>query len=181
MPITTFATNLLNVLSEARSADVALREIDEVRKMVAGPGVFSIQLNVTTARDPSNELRLQRFYSSAAAEWPVKGVKRKTLTPWTETIFVRGLPFVSEGAVALANAFDDYEQMKAIGIRSAVNVPLLKNNLCYATFNVFGTHDQWQPHELLGIRLLALTAARWVEPVPDLMYTFNRKAAVPTA
>jgi hypothetical protein len=181
MPITTFASNLLDALGEARSADVALRQIDHVRRLIAGPGIFSIQLNVTTARDPGNEVRLQRFYSSAAARWPVNGVKRKTFTPWTETLFVRGQPFVAEGAEALARAFDDYEQMKPLGIDTVVNVPLLRDNLCYATFNVFGTRGRWQPHEVLGIRLLALAAARWVAPVPDLMYRFDTEAAAAAA
>ena len=181
MPITTLASNLLEALDEARSAEVALRQIDQVRRLIAGPGIFSIQLNVTTARDPGNEVRLQRFYSSAAARWPVNGVKRKTFTPWTETLFVRGQPFVAEGADALARAFDDYEQMKPLGIDTVVNVPLLRDNLCYATFNVFGTRGRWQPHEVLGIRLLALAAARWLAPAPDLMYRFDTEAAAAAA
>jgi hypothetical protein len=181
MALTTFASNFLDALGEARSADVALRQIDQVRRLIAGPGIFSIQLNVTTARDPGNEVRLQRFYSSAAARWPVNGVKRKTLTPWTETLFVRGQPFVAEGADALARAFDDYEQMQPLGIDTVVNVPMLTDNLCYATFNVFGTRGRWQPHEVLGIRLLALAAARWVAPAPDLTYHFDREAAAAAA
>ena len=181
MSMTALATNLLDSLGEARSADAALKLIDQVRRIVAGPGIFSIQLNVTTARDPGNELRLRRFYSSAAGRWPVDGVKRKTWSPWTETIFVRCQPFVGEGAEALGAAFDDYAQMQAVGLYSAVNVPLLKDNLCYATFNVFGTRARWQPDELLGIRLLALAAQRWVAPAPDLMYRFDKEAAASTA
>ena len=179
MAMTTLASNLLDALDEARSADVALGQIDQVRRVVAGPGIFSIQLNVTTARDPHNELRLQRFYASpsAAPRWPVNGVKRKTFTAWTETLFVRGRPFVAAGDDALSRAFDDYGQMKTLGINAVVNVPLLRDNLCYATFNVFGMNGPWQPQQVLGIRLLALAAARWVAPAPDLMYSFDREAA----
>jgi hypothetical protein len=183
MVVTTFAANLLDALGEARSADAALAQIDQLRRVIAGPGIFSVQLNVTTARDPRNELRLQRFYASpsAATRWPVNGVKRKTLTPWTDTLFVRGQPFVAAGADALARAFDDYEQMQAIGIDAVVNVPMLKGNVCYATFNVFGTSGPWQPHQVLALRLLALTAARWVAPAPDLMYTFDTEGAAQAA
>jgi hypothetical protein len=181
MVMTTLASNLLDALGEARSVEAALQQVDQVRRLIAGPGIFSIQLNVTTARDPSNELRLRRFYSSAATRWPVNGVKRKTFTPWTEMLFVRGQPFVAEGADALARAFDDYEQMKPLGIDTVVNVPLLRDNLCYATFNVFGTRGRWQPHEVLGIRLLALATARWVAPAPDLMYRFDSEAAAEAA
>jgi hypothetical protein len=183
MEMTTLASNLLDALGEARSAEAAFERVDHVRRVIAGPGIFSIQLNVTTARDPHNELRLQRFYASpaAAVRWPVNGTKRKTFTPWTETLFVRGQPFVAAGAEAMARAFDDYDQMKALGIDAVVNVPLLKGNLCYATFNVFGTGGQWQPHQVLGLRLLALAAARWVTPAPELMYTFDSEAAAQAA
>jgi hypothetical protein len=183
MMTTTYASNLLDVLGEARSADSALAQIDQIRRVIAGPGIFSIQLNVTTTRDPRNELLLQRFYASpsAAGRWPVNGVKRKTFTPWTETLFVRGLPFVAAGADAMARAFDDYDQMQALGINTVVNVPLLRDNLVYATFNVFGTSGQWQQHQVLGLRVLALAAARWVKPAPDLMYHFDTEAAVQAA
>ncbi|MBC5767723.1 GAF domain-containing protein [Ramlibacter albus] len=184
MVMTALASNLLDALGEARDADTALELIDHARRVIAGPGIFSIQVNVTTARDPKGELRLQRFYASpaAAVRWPVNGVKRKTYTPWTETLFVRGQPFVAAGADTMARAFDDYDQMKAMDIDSVVNVPLMKGNLCYATFNVFGTKGEWQPHQVLALRLLALAAARWVPPAADLMYSFdNHEAAAQAA
>ena len=173
--LTTLALNWLDALGEARTAEAALEQIDQIRQAIAGPGIFSIQRNVTTACDPRNELRLQRFYASPAAamRWPVNGVKRKTFTHWTETLFVRGQPFVAAGEDAMARAFEDYDQMKALGINAVVNIPLLKDNLCYATFNVFGSNGAWPAEKVLGLRLLALSAARWVSPAPDLMYCFD--------
>jgi hypothetical protein len=102
----------------------------------------------------------------------VNGTKRKTLTPWTERLFVEGRVFVGEGEETLARHFDDFEQMRPYGLRSVINVPLLRGNLCYATFNVFGTRAHWLPQEILGIRLLALAAARWVPRAPGLTYRF---------
>ena len=55
-------------------------------------------------------------------------------------------------------------------------MPLLQGNACYATFNVFGTHAQWTPQQVLAIRLLALAAARWVPVAPGLAYRFTRTA-----
>jgi len=52
-------------------------------------------------------------------------------------------------------------------------VPLLQRNVCYATFNVFGTCARWQPQQILGIRLLALAAARWVPMAPGLAQRFE--------
>lgn len=165
--------NLLDAIGEAASAEAALARIDAYRRLLAGPGIFSIQLNVTTRDDPCNEIRLQRLYSSAGNTFPVQGRKRKTLTPWTETLFVRGEVFVAEGSAVLEQTFDDYAQMRPLGLNAAVNVPLLKGNLCYATFNVFGTRGGWHPAEVLALRLLALAAARWVTPAADLAYSLQ--------
>src|SRR5262245_51942014 len=127
-------SNLLDAMAEAPSAEVALMQIDMYRRLLAGPGIFSIQLNVTTRDDPHNEILLQRFYSSRGDRFPVQGRKRKTLTPWTEQLFLRGQVFVAEGRAALEQTFDDYEQMRPLGLNAVVNVPLLKDRLCYATF-----------------------------------------------
>ncbi|MFO1271426.1 MAG: GAF domain-containing protein [Rubrivivax sp.] len=165
--------NLLDALAEAPGAEAALARIDAYRRLLAGPGIFSIQLNVTTRDDPGNEIRLQRLYSSASGEFPVQGRKRKTLTPWTETLFLRGQVFVAEGSEALERTFDDYAQMRPLGLNAVVNVPMMAGPLCYATFNVFGTRGGWQPSEVLALRVLALAAARWVSPAPDLAYSLK--------
>lgn len=165
--------NLLDALSEATSAEAALKQIDVYRRLFAGPGIFSIQLNVTTRDDPSNEILLQRFYSSNGSEFPVQARKRKTLTAWTNTLFVQHRVFVAEGSDLLAQTFDDFEQMRPLGLNAAVNVPLLKDNACYATFNVFGTRGRWAPSEIMALRLLALAASRWVSPAPGLSYSLE--------
>lgn len=166
-------SNLLDAMAEAPSAEVALQQIDAYRRLFAGPGIFSIQLNVTTRDDPRNEIHLQRLYSSHGSEFPVQARKRKTPTPWTETLFVRGEVFLAEGSAALEQTFDDYEQMRPLGLNAVVNVPLLQGRLCYATFNVFGTRGGWQPSEVLALRVLAMAAARWVSPAPGLSYSLE--------
>ena len=170
--ITDHLAHLLDVLPDARGANAALRLVDLCRRQIAGDSIFSIQQNVTMAHDPIDEIRLRRFYSSEAERFPVKGAKRKTHTPWTECLFVQGRVFVAEGAQALALHFDDFEQMRPLGLQSVVNVPLLQGKLCYATFNVFGTRAHWLPQEVIGIRLLALAAARWVPVAPGLAPRF---------
>lgn len=174
-PINTTTTSaitaeFLDELARARNADEALRRIDLQRARIAPSGIFSIHQNVTTARDTAGEILLRRFYSSEAETFPVKGAKRKLMTPWTECLFVQHRPFVGEGEAVLAQTFDDFAQMRAYALRSVVNVPLMQGPLCYATFNVFGTQPRWQPEQVLAIRLLALAAARWVPAVPGLAY-----------
>jgi hypothetical protein len=53
----------------------------------------------------------------------------------------------------------------------------MKAKTCYATFNVFGTTSAWQPHQILGVRLLALAASRWLTPAENLSYVFDRSAS----
>lgn len=174
---TALCANLFDALAEAGSAEAALRQIDAYRRLFAGPGIFSIQRNVTTAADPAGEIRLQRFYSSSADRFPVQGKKRKTLTPWTEALFVRRQIVVSEGVEALERDFDDYEQMRPLGLQRALNVPLLQDDVTYATFNVFGTSAYWQDDEIVAMRVLALLAARWVQPAPGLSYSLGAAAS----
>ncbi|WP_432728060.1 GAF domain-containing protein [Variovorax sp. W6] len=170
---TAITAGFLDSLAEARDAGEALRLIDQRRLQLAPGSIFSIQQNVTTGRDAAGEVLLRRFYSSEAATFPVNGAKRKTHTPWSECLFVRGRVFVGEGEHVLARNFDDFEQMRDYRLRSVINVPLMQGNLCYATFNVFGIRERWLPEELLGIRLLALAAARWVPSVTGLAYSLE--------
>jgi len=179
MLTTDLCFKLLDAMSDAPDSATALRQLDAFRRLLTGPGSFSIQQNVTTRNDPKNEILLQRFYSSHASDFPVQGRKHKTLTRWTQTLFVKGQVFVAEGEEALAQTFDDYPQMRSLGLNTVINVPLLKENLCYATFNVFGTRDCWRPEEIAAVYLLALTAARWVPQTEDLFYAFDAALPVP--
>lgn len=162
--------HMLDVLAQARSVETALRQVDLLRLKLAGESLFSIQQNMTTAHDPADELQLRRFYSSEAESFPVQGAKRKTLTPWVKCLFLQGRVFVGEGAEVLARTFDDFEQMRVYGVQSVINVPMMKGNVCYATFNVFGTRPRWDAPQVLGIQLLALAAARWIPRAPGLAY-----------
>ncbi len=164
-----FSAEHLDAIAQAVDRQDALRRVDAIRLRIAPGSAFSIQQNVTTDADPAGEIRLRRFFSSEA-RYPVNGTKLKTSTPWTERIFLRGLPFVGEGAEVLALHFDDFAQMRSMGLASVVNVPLLRERTCYATFNVFGTRARWTQQEVLGIQLLALAAARWVPLASGLHY-----------
>lgn len=172
LPVSLYA-NLFDALSEAGSVDVAMRQIEAFLRLVAGPVTFSINLNVTTADDPGNEIQLQRFYSSNGREFPVAGRKRKLLSNWTRALFLEGQVFVAEGGTALAETFDDYDRMAPLGLNAAINVPILRGDQCIATFNVFGKRGHWLEHEVLAVRVLAMLAARWLNPAPGLNYTLS--------
>ena len=67
--------------------------------------------------------------------------------------------------------------MRPLGLQRALNVPLLKDDLTYATFNVFGTPAYWQADEIVAMRVLALLAARWVAPAAGLSYSLGGDAS----
>lgn len=175
-PLTTaLCANLFDAVAQASDVSGAMHQIDSFLRLMVGPVTFSINLNVTTADDPANEVQLQRFYSSNSGEFPVSGRKRKTLTPWTETLFAQGQVFIAEGSHELAEVFDDYDRMAPLGLNAVINVPILRGNTCVATFNVFGVRGRWHPHEVVAVRLLALLAARWIVPAPGLHYSLGSK------
>jgi hypothetical protein len=120
----------MDAISDAPDSESALKRVDAFRLLLAGPGTFSIQLNVTTKSDSVNEILLQRYYSSNTNDFPVKGRKQKALTLWTNTLFLKGQVFIAEGEKALAETFDDYELMRPLGLNSVINVPMLKGSMC---------------------------------------------------
>ena len=91
-----------------------------------------------------------------------------------------GRAFVGEGSDTLERCFDDHAQMRSLGLQSFVNVPLLRGDVCYATFNVFAARPCWQPGEVLAIRLLALAAARWVPCAAGLSYCLKGRSISPS-
>jgi hypothetical protein len=167
----------LDAMTEPRSGEAALAKADALKSVIAPGTIFSVQLNATTREDPPDWIRLRRIYSSEPGRFPVDAIKLKGPTAWTRRVFQDGRIFVGEGVAELAEHFDDYEQMRPLGLQSFLNVPLLAGNLCYATFNVFGTRERWHEEELLALRVLALATARWISAAPDLWYSFTDESA----
>ncbi|RYF54445.1 MAG: hypothetical protein EOO27_23700, partial [Comamonadaceae bacterium] len=107
----------LDDLAACATREQGLSLLDSLRRRIAPRSIFSIQKNVTTARDAADQVLLRRFHSSEAESFPVNGTKRKTFTPWTECLFVEGRVFVGEGEEVLAQHFDDFAQMREHRLR----------------------------------------------------------------
>ena len=152
---------LCDALPRATGFDAALSVIERVRQAMLGEGLLTVN-KVATLAASADEFELQRLWSSNVQAYPVAGLKRKTLTPWSRQLLLRHEVFVGEGDAALAAAFDDHARIEALGLHSIVNVPLLMEGRCAATFNVLGCQAQWQPHDVTLIRLLAVLATPWV-------------------
>lgn len=155
-------TALCEALPHACDPDAALCILDEVRQSLLGEGLLTVNVNATPERASDETVELQRLWSSNPAVYPVAGRKRKTMTPWTRQLLCRCEVFVGEGDEALSNVFDDHAQIALLGLHAVINVPMVAAGRCVATFNVLGSRPQWQPHEIMLARLLAVLATPWV-------------------
>lgn len=149
-------------LPRAPGPDVALRILEQVRQSLLGDGLLTVNLNTTPDCADGEVVELQRLWSSNPTAYPVAGRKRKPMTHWTRQLLRRGEMFVGEGDAALAAVFDDHAQIASLGLRAVINVPLFAAGRCVATFNLLGSRPQWQPHEVMLARLLAVLATPWV-------------------
>ncbi len=152
---------LCEALPRSSSFDAALAVIERVRQAMLGDGLLTVN-KVCTLPANADGFELQRLWSSNLHAYPVAGLKRKTLTPWSRQLLLHHDVFVGEGDAALAQAFDDHARIMALGLHSVVNVPLLIDGRCAATFNVLGGCAQWLPSDIALIRLLAVLATPWV-------------------
>lgn len=152
---------LCDALPHASSFDTALSVIERVRQTMLGDGLLTVN-KVDTLAASAGEFELQRLWSSNPQAYPVAGLKRKTLTPWSRQLLLRCEVFVGEGDATLREVFDDHARITALGLHGVVNVPLLMEGRCVATFNLLGCHAQWQPTDVTLIRLLAMLARPWV-------------------
>ncbi len=147
-----------------RAADLhaALAVIEQVRHLILGEGLLTVNVNSTIELVGGEAFELRRLWSSKPAAYPVAGRKRKTTTPWARQLLQRGEVFVGEGDIALAEVFDDHEKIMSLDLHSVINMPLLADGRCVATFNVLGPRHQWKAHEVMLVRLLALLVTPWV-------------------
>ena len=152
---------LCDVLPRATDFGAAMSVIEGVRQAMLGDGLLTVN-KVSTLAASADEFELQRLWSSNVQAYPVAGLKRKTLTPWSRQLLLRHEVFVGEGEAVLAKVFDDHARITSLGLRGVVNVPLLMEGRCAATFNVLGCQAQWLPRDITLIRLLAVLATPWI-------------------
>ncbi len=154
---------LFDELPRAADFAAALQTIERARLQLLGDGLLTVNHVQRPAQDDATDvIDLQRIWSSRPAQYPVAGRKRKALTPWTRQLLLDGEIFLGEGQAALQQVFDDHGLIASMGLRSVMNVPLLRAGACFATFNVLGTRAQWTALEKQQIERLAALALPWV-------------------
>lgn len=69
--------------------------------------------------------RNRRVHSSDAASYPVSGYKPVNWEhPWAQRLLVEGLPWIGRNAADIAWAYPDHEKIAALGLESAMNLPV---------------------------------------------------------
>ena len=148
-------------LPRASNLDAAMQVAERVRQTALGDGLLTVNLNLSAweaadAPVDSEEITLQRVWTSNPTAYPVAGRKRKTLTPWTRQLLLQAEIFVGEGEEVLREVFHDHALISSLGLQAVANIPLLlPDGRCFATFNVLSTRPQWTADTLWLLRLLA--------------------------
>lgn len=155
---------LCRALPRAPQLDAAMQVIEGVRQQLLGDGLLTVnQVRWPEDGAQAEIIDLQRIWSSRPAQYPVAGRKRKQLTPWTRQLLLSSEIFLGEGSDALTQVFNDSPLILSMGLRSVMNVPLVRaDGQCFATFNVLGTQERWSALAQQQIELLAALARPFV-------------------
>ncbi len=107
--------------------------------------------------DPTNDT-LTRLYSSDPANYPVGGSKNKAGTAWGKQVLHERRLYIGEGEDAIRQSFDDHTTIRALGLRSVINVPVVSRGVCLGTMNLLMTAETVHPHMVQWARLAGLMA-----------------------
>lgn len=77
----------------------------------------------------------RRIFSSRPEAFAADGSKPLTGAPWAEHLVRHRQPFLSDGAQAIRENFDDHAQILALGIQAIANFPVLNDGLCLGGVN----------------------------------------------
>lgn len=107
--------------------------------------------------DRSNDT-LTRLYSSDPVAYPVGGSKKKAGTAWGKQVLHERRLYLGEGEEAIRQSFDDHTTIRALGLRSVINVPVVSRGMCLGTLNFLMTAETVPAHMVQWARIAALMA-----------------------
>ncbi|WP_299969677.1 GAF domain-containing protein [uncultured Roseobacter sp.] len=71
----------------------------------------------------------RRVYSSHPEVYPVSGTKPMAQGAWTDQVIGRGEMFVANTVAEFAIYFPDHDLIESLGCRSALNIPVLQDQV----------------------------------------------------
>lgn len=96
----------------------------------------------------SQDMELERLYSSNPEAYPPGGRKQKRGTAWGQHVLIEQKIFVGEGNEDIQQSFDDHETIKRLGLQSVINIPISSETECLGTLNILMTLPQVKPDHI---------------------------------
>ena len=111
--------------------DGAFRALEAAMRDVIGHRLFTVMRH-----DPAAG-RNRRVFTSDPAAYPVSGHKPVDWShPWAQRVLQRGEPWIGRSAADIAWAYPDHERIAAMGLGSALNLPVRWNGVVLGTVNL---------------------------------------------
>lgn len=124
------AGSLVEMVAREHVVDSVWTRADVVFGEMIGHRLFT----VLTYDEPAGEV--VRCYSSRPGDYPVQGSKHMGPTPWGDLLLKQGKPFLGNDDAAIRWAFPDHVQIMAMGLGSAINLPLRLAGRTLGTLNL---------------------------------------------
>lgn len=104
--------------------------------------------------------RNRRAFSSDPVSYPVSGYKTVAWDhPWTRRVLVEAQPWIGRDAADIAWAYPDHEKIAALGLESAMNLPVRWAGRTLGTVNLLhGAGHYTEAHAELGLVLATFAA-----------------------
>jgi hypothetical protein len=147
------AGSLAETVAEGSPADGAWKHADLVCGQAIGHKLFTVLLHDAPAG------KVVRCYSSRPDDYPVQGSKHMGPTPWGDLLLRQGKPFLGNDDAAIRWAFPDHEQILAMGLGSAINLPVRCSGTTLGTLNLLHETGYYRDEHLeIGAILAAILA-----------------------
>ena len=128
---------LIDAAGESGQPDRLFQAADATFGAVIGHRLFTLMIF-----DDAN-YEVQRVYSSDPEHYPVGGRKHKGGTPWTEKVIDGRCAWIGFNAGDIRWAYPDHELLARLGLRSALNVPVLYDDRFLGTANALHTEENY--------------------------------------
>lgn len=104
--------------------------------------------------------RNRRVHSGDAVSYPISGYKPVNWEhPWTRRVLVEGRPWIGRNVADIAWAYPDHEKIAALGLESAMNLPVRWAGRTLGTVNLLhGAGHFTEADAELGLVFAALAA-----------------------
>ena len=118
-----------------------------LERLHADCAALGTNLFTVTAHD-FDAMLFRRIYSSHPTEYPATGTKPMERDAWFDLCITRGETFVANTPDAFAALFFDHALITAMGLGSAVNIPVSDTGLVVGTVNLLAAQGHFTPDRL---------------------------------